>query len=147
MAKQKTNKPSILKIVLKAVAALFLLYMFVNIMIFTIFYMDEVGDYDDNLAYQVDGCNRYYYQKEYAELRDYLMLYNSYEDEFDMYWEIVDGYADYRQYLQWLQTPEDRVQGSSEMATMYKQRVIDNALNCRFEQNRAQLTKYAEEIK
>ena len=52
----------------------------------------------DNKADLVNACDSYYYDGEYGRLRDYLILYDAFDKEFDKYWEIVDGYADYIQY-------------------------------------------------
>lgn len=147
LTKKNNKKPSVFKIIVKLVLALFLLYIFLGLMIGMIYLINEDEYYDNNLAKQVDWCNRYYYEKDYAGLRDHLQLYDDYDEAFDMYWEMADGYSDYMEYKQWLVTPEDRVPGSSDMASYYRQRVIDNAANCEFEQNKGQLQKYAESIK
>ncbi len=94
-----------------------------------------------NKADLVNACDTYYYEGEYGELRDYLLLYDAFDETFDKYWEIVDGYADYVQYEQWKAT-----NGADKKVEEYKQKVTSNYQNCQFETNKNVLKKYYEEI-
>lgn len=141
-----SRPPSIFKIVCKGLAAFFLLWILLYFMIYTIGFVADENGFNRNLAEQVDCCNRYYYEKEYVELREYLLLYDAYDETFDMYWEIVDGYCDYMQYQQWAATPADRVPESIGMMEEYREKIMGNAQNCSFAQNQKQLDIYAAEI-
>lgn len=139
------KQPTALGIIIKSLILSFLVFILGGIMIFTITYV-FIGDYETSEADIVNGCNGYYYEKEYGELRNYLLLFDAFGENYDMYWEIVDGYGDYMQYVQWSSTSEDDVSGSSEMAEHYRKKVEENVNNCKFSQNEEQLRVYLDEV-
>ena len=143
--KSQIQPPKLSKLVLKALAVLFLLGMLVEIMIFTIGFVAEER-MGESAAEIMEWCDGYYYEKEYDELWHNLRLYDAYSPEFDKYWEMVNGYRDYMQYKQWATTPVDKIPESTEMAESYRKKVIENAENCKFDQNKKQLVAYAKEI-
>ena len=146
MMKNSSKPPSVLKIICKGLIACFLLWSLLSFMISTIAYVGEENSFNRNLTEQVNSCERYYYEKEYVELREYLLLYNAYDEVFASYWEIVDGYSDYMQYQQWMATPVERVPETAEMVQEYREKIIENARNCSFERNQKQLDIYAAEV-
>lgn len=146
MIKNGKQSPAPLKLVIKSLAVFFLLCMFLMNLKAMIEIFDEDILHKDNAAYVVNVCNRYYYEHDYARLREYLWLYDAYDECFDVYWEIADGYSDYMQYKQWSATPENRVENSTEMAEFYRKKVSGNVENCKFEQNREILKNFAEAV-
>lgn len=143
--KSQIQPPKRSKLVLKTLAVLFLLGMLVEIMIFTIGFVAEERR-GESAAEIMEWCDGYYYEKEYHELWHNLRLYDAYSPEFDKYWEMVNGYRAYMQYKQWMATPADKMPESVTMTEEYKKKVIKNAENCKFEENKKQLDAYAKEI-
>ena len=141
-----SKAPSVFKILIKIVIALI-----IGIILFGIgvSVLEEVADYNEdrgNMADKVRGCDRYYYDKQYGELRDYLMLYSLYGGEFDIYWEAADGFMDYQQYRQWLRAEKLQTPDAEKMTEMYRQKVLDRAENCVFPKNKKQMEAYALEL-
>lgn len=134
------------RIVIKFCALGFILLMTILFMVFMVQYTAGEHEAGMNLADQMDAYEDYYREKNYSKLRDYLQLFDGYDESFDMYWEAVDGYADYMQYIQWSNTSEDDVEGSQEIARIYKEKVIKNAENCKFSENKKQLEGYVNSI-
>ena len=133
--------PSLPKILLKCVAVFFAVMMLWGIGIFLV---DSIVEYNDekNVADKIRACDSYYYEKDFGDLRDYLILYDLYDTPYALYWEAVDGYNDYQLYLQWTRAAERGLADSSAMAALYKEKVEENYRNCAFENNRSQLASY-----
>lgn len=98
--------------------------------------------YEKDKAARINACDRSYFAGNYIELREYLILYDAYDDEYDKYWEMVDGYIDYMQYKQWKVTDN-----ASEQVALYEKKLYDNYTNCKFETNKNELKKYYEAAK
>lgn len=142
--KEKQLKSSVFNKSLLATGLLFVLIVVVYSIIFGVVF----GEYDDNdKADYVNWCNRYYYAKEYGSLLEELQLFNLYDEEFDIYWEITDGYRDYIEYEQWSSVTDEELPGSSQKAEEYRQKVIDDVKNCEFEANRERLQEFVDKIR
>jgi len=100
----------------------------------------------ESTADVIERCDAVYYEEKYSDLWHDLRLYDAYDENFDVYWEMVNGYRDYMQYKQWVTTPVDKIPESTEMAESYRKKVIENAENCKFDQNKKKLAAYAKEI-
>ena len=100
------------------------------------------SDKMDNIEY----CEREYQDKEYGWLYRNMIYDNCTSEEFDKYWEIVNGYLDYCQYRQWSNVDESELPGCTDKAEEYKQKVMENAENAKFSQNKKRLAEFAEEI-
>ena len=130
----------IIKIVFKSCALAVMLFILVLFLKATV----EAGYDDWDKSKSIDVCNRYYYEKKYGELMDHMCLFDTYDEEFDVYWEMADAYRDCVEYEQWASITEEEFPGSSEMAEKYRQKIIDNTDNCRFEENRTRLEELRE---
>ncbi len=66
-------------------------------------FLDQVseGTWEKDTGRMVSICDRYYYDRNYAELRDELELFDLYGEEFGKYWEAVQGYQTYLNVIQW----------------------------------------------
>ncbi|MBQ4069228.1 MAG: hypothetical protein IJC76_08255 [Lachnospiraceae bacterium] len=106
---------------------------------------DEYSEGDDMVS-RIERCDGEYYEKNYGELYNWLVLDDCKEEEFDIYWEMVNGYFDYCQYRQWSNCDEDKLPGSIEKAQYYREKVIDNANNVKFSMNQRRLEEFAEEL-
>ena len=60
-----------------------------------------------------------------------------------MYWEAANGYMDYSQYVQYQKAVEKGNKDSEIYLEKYKEKVLENKRECRFEQNKEQLESYA----
>ncbi len=146
MTVMNNKQPSVLKIVIKSTVLVFILSMMILLMVFTVQYAAGTYDISMSMAEKMDMCEECYRDKNYSKMRDSMQLFDAYEESFDVYWEAVNGYADYMQYLQWSNTAEEDVEGSEEMAEYYREKIIKNAENCKFSGNKKQLEEYANVI-
>lgn len=140
---KKMNEPSICKIVIKACITIFVLCIFVYITSFTIQFVAE-NSYDaaDETGL-IRHCDTYLYEKDYLSLYDELYSNQAYDEKYDIYWEAANGYMDYVQYVQYQKAVEKGNEDSEIYLEEYKEKVLENEEDCRFEQNKEQLESYA----
>lgn len=101
---------------------------------------------DLNTVRHVGQCHDLYDEGNYGELITYMNLYKLYSENYDMYWEAVDGFLDYQRYLQWVKADTAGVKDSDRQLAYYRQKVSDNAKQSRFEENKELLAGYAEAV-
>lgn len=80
---------------------------------------------------------------DYGTLRETLMTYNMYADEYDRYWEMADAYEDYRK-LVLFQTAAERDDANilyEDRVSRYKEKLRSRYENCQFEENKERLEK------
>ena len=128
------------KLFFKTIGIFLFLFIFIYCAYFIFINYLEDYSWDHNETNRIYGCDSYYYDHDYGNLRDYLTLYNLYDDTYAIYWESVNGFDDYEKYLMWNKT--DNIDKKNE----YKQKVIDNADQCEFSKNQKQLNGYKEAI-
>ena len=107
---------------------------------------DEYFD-DEDMVTRIERCDREYYDKEYGELYYWLVLDDCKEEEFDVYWEVINGYQDYCQYRQWANCDDTRLTGSSNKAEEFRQKVINNVNNVEFSLNQRRFEEFVEKVK
>ncbi|MBQ0066317.1 MAG: hypothetical protein KBT48_11195 [Firmicutes bacterium] len=88
----------------------------------------------------MNSAKIHYENQEFGTLREILDLYDSYDADFDLYWEIADGYADYQEALQYRRSKDE------EEKKAFVQKVKENAQNCRFKENQDFLNAWAKEV-
>ena len=142
---KKEKGPSVFGFVIKTAVALGMVLFLILIAGIILETISEKNGMKD-ATWKMDYMDSLFYDHKYTEIRTELELYELDGEEFDIYWEIVNGYADYMDYLQWARTTEDMVEGSSQKAAEYQQKVIRNAESCRFERNQKQLNAWKEAL-
>lgn len=141
MTKQ-VKMPSLGKLTLKTIIAVviaMLLFLFGAATISII--SEDFVDYGDDTAEMINNCNRYYYNKEYGDLRDSLDLWGLYSEEFDKYWEICDAYELYVECYEYagLEDGTDKVKLlQAQLGTMAQQ--------CRFAENQNRLNQFYSDV-
>ena len=98
--RRNAKKPSVIKMILKTIFVLGMAigWLFTAVsLVWMVF--EEATDYYDSDAYRMNRCDEYYYEKDYAEMLDYMNLYQMYDEKYDVYWEVVDAYVDLQEYL------------------------------------------------
>lgn len=143
--REKMKQPSTLKNVLKA---LLVLLMAVN-WLYTAFAIvhltfEEGTDYYNTDAFLINRCDQLYYQKQYDELFEHMHLYNTYDEKYDVYWEVLDAYTDLQEYLKWQKVSETAIEDAREMEKYYYDKVLKASQNCRFPQNQRYLDDFVE---
>lgn len=140
--KKDRKKPSVVKLVIKTVLAVFTALFLVLLSLEALSeFTDNIVDMEDDIASNIDFCNWRYYDRNYAALREELTLYNLYSEDFDKYWEIVDGYEIYLRCLEYRELPD-----GAEQALEYQQMLERMAADCRFDENRRQLQHYIDAL-
>lgn len=96
----------------------------------------------DNMIRQ---CDEEYYDRDFAGLLWYLKLYELYDDDYAIYWEIVNAYNDYVSWHAWKGALESReMQEAVEKEAQARQRLEENSKNCKFEKNQKILDSFIE---
>ncbi len=143
---KRQHKPSMADMIAKVIVILILGGMYICLALVA---LDEAADYDfadNNMTRYTSGCDEYYYTKKYGQLLGYMKLYDLYKPEFDKYWEIVDGYGDFLQYEQYERAEEMGMEGASEQVAYYKEKLAENAKNCKFPENQERLDEFVSEV-
>lgn len=132
-----------IKIIGKALLSLFLIFCIGSCSISYLYEETAIGKYFTRKDDHKNGLNSakiHYENQEFGTLREVLDLYKSYDSEFDLYWEIADGYADYQEALQYRRSKDE------EEKKTFVQKVKENARNCRFKENQDFLNAWAKEV-
>lgn len=142
--KEKMKQPSLLKMIFKIIVIFLILLFWYTLARFALKKIEQINDFRYNEADWVSMCDYEYYNKNYGMLKDTLMMRNSQEPEYDVYWEAVNGFEDYQMYLQYTKAAAAGMEDAVKIAEEYKQKVIKNAKNCVDSRNLKQLEKYVQ---
>ena len=143
LVRNMMNKPpSVVRIIFKL--GFILLGILFWVSMFQVIW-EEIIDTTDT-ATRVRYCDNYYYAKDYVELREELDNSGMEDQVFDKYREVVYGYNDYLQYVQYKKAVAAGHEESKERMEQYCQKVMDNANNCKFEDNKKQLQEYVDKL-
>ena len=132
-------KVSVKRLVVKTIMALLLLFILIYSAVAVVIYNLEDYSYDNDESNRITACDRYYYEGDCGELRDYLTLYELRGETYDVYWEYVNGYDDYCHFLMW------NKDGNIEKIEFYREKVKSNAKNAS-DRNKKILGSYLEKI-
>ena len=102
----------------------------------------------------------YYNDREFDSLHDYLNLYHLQGEDYGIYWEMVNGYEDYTIYMNYKSMEEqenisfsymgkyDQPQEisfiTSQKIEEYRNKVLENAGNVKYERNKRYFTEFAQ---
>ncbi len=131
------------KIALKA-AAVILIGFIVFEMYWGTFQIAAEGENKISDADGINWCEEYYHERDYAQLYDFLTLYDLYEDCYDVYWEAVNGYEAFIQYDQWHKAAQLGIDGAEQEAQSHYKALEDLARNPEFSQNSRILNGFLE---
>lgn len=142
---KKMRQPSTMKNVLKAILVIILavnwLYMAFAIVGLV---FEEETDYYNTDAFLMNRCDEFYYEKQYDELFEHMHLYDTYDEKYDVYWEVMDAYVDLQEYFKWKNVSETDISDARKMQEMYHNKVVNAAIRCRFPQNQKYLDDFVE---
>ena len=94
-------------------------------------------DRDDvNLVSSINQCEEAYRERDFAALLDRLNLYDLYDPEFDLYWEVAEGYDQMVACRQWLAAAKAGVDGSEQKAQAILEQLRSWAETPQFPQNK-----------
>ncbi len=145
--RRNAKKPSVFKMILKSIFVLGMAigWLFTAVSLVWMAF-EEATDYFNSDAYLINRCDEYYYEKEYAELLDYMHLYDAYDEKYDVYWEVLDAYVDLKEYQKWQKVSETDIEDARKMEDMYFDKVKAAAKNCHFPQNQKYLDDFVESL-
>lgn len=145
--KRKTKRPSAFKNILKAGLVLFLAgnWLYVAVFLVCDTFEDRMDYYEED-AQLINRFDEYYYEKKYDELYDTMHLYHTYDDKYDVYWEVLDAYIDSVECLKWRKVSESQIEDAGEMEKYYYDKVVEAAKKCRFPQNQKYLDDFVESV-
>ena len=134
--------PSTEKLVIKTIIAILIggvLFLFSTALIYGL--SEDFVDYGDDTAAMINNCNRYYYEKQYGELRDSLTLWGLYSEDFDKYWEICDAYELYIQCYEYAGLPD----GHDKLSILQAE-LGNRSRQCRFAENQNKLEQFHNDV-
>ena len=95
----------------------------------------------------LNGAEDNYVNKEYGRLYERLSRFSLTAEAFDVYWEVAEAALALENLKQWHRAEQKGLAGSAEKKEYYYNGVLSYAQNCKFERNRAELERFAEEAK
>ena len=134
---------------------------------FIVIAMALPGEISDHVKYSgkeyyKSRCEEKYIDREFDSLHDYLNLYHLQGEDYGIYWEMVNGYEDYTIYMNYKSMEEqenisfscmgkyDQPQEISFMTSQkieeYRNKVLENAENVKYERNKRYLTEFAQKV-
>ena len=139
------SAPLFFKVTIKIIISILLIIFIILSLKFLLFAVVEHNEFNQYMdigdnADHVNVCDNCYYNGEYGVLYDTLCLYDMYGEKYNQYWEIVNGYIDYEDYLMYHNA------GNEEKASELKAKVLDNFNNCNYNDNKRILEKYKNAI-
>ncbi len=133
MNRQKIPSTSVL--VIKGMFVVCLVMIMVSAILAMMTSDVEQVEYTEEQTRIIHECDQFYYEKQYGQLREYLYTNKLYDEPYDVYWEMVNGYADYIEYV----TYKKGI--NLHKTEEYKKKVIQNADRCRYEKNQKELDR------
>lgn len=133
--------------IIKLVVAVFFLFTLFEMVAMSIEDAAWEAEYHskDNMIRQ---CDEDYYDRDFAGLLWYLKLYDLYEEDYDIYWEAVNAYNDYVSWHAWKETLDSgEMVFAVEKEAEARQKVEENARNCKFEKNQRILDGFVDTMK
>ena len=144
-AKKKSGKVSrggiIFKSVLLAAMLVGLYFAGTGLIKLATYQSNRIGSEDRHL----NNAEEKYVKKEYGRLYEQLSRFSLTTEEFDIYWEIADAAVALEDLKQWHRAEQKGLAGSPEKKEYYYNEVLSYEQNCKFERNRAELSRFAEE--
>ncbi|MDD6482216.1 MAG: hypothetical protein PUF65_08155 [Lachnospiraceae bacterium] len=140
------QKNPIIGIVWKSVLVLYFGMLFYTMIKISV---EMIVDYNQdhyNQAESIERCDYDYYNRNFGGLRETLTLNHLHDEIFDKYWEVVDGYEDYVNYVTWQRAANQGVEESSTQVENYRTAVIENSKNCKFSDNQEILDGFVENM-
>lgn len=93
----------------------------------------------------LNNSEQNYVEKEYGRLYERLSRFSLTMEAFDVYWEIANAAVALEDLKQWHRAEQKGLAGSTEKKEYYYNEVLSYAGDCKFERNRAELERFAEE--
>lgn len=104
------------------------------------------GVWEKDTGRMVSICDRYYYDRNYSDLREQLELFDLYGTEFGKYWEAVEGYQDYLNVLQWTRAEEMGLPQSQGQAVFWRQKLESLARQPEYAENQGIFRSLVEQL-
>lgn len=134
------------RFIIKLIIAIFFLFILYEMIVMSIEDVAWDARYHskDNMIRQ---CDEEYYDRDYVGLSRHLKLYELYEEDYAIYWEVVNAYNDYVSWHAWNGALESgEMPEALEKETQARQRVEQNSKNCKFEKNQKILDSFIEKM-
>ena len=132
----KEKQKMVLGLILRIVACLVLALLLWGVLSM---FLDQVseGTWEKDTGRMVSICDRYYYDRDYAGLRDELELFDLYGEEFGKYWEAVQGYQEYLNVIQWSRAEEMDLPQSQGQTEIWRKKLEDLARQPEYGENKS----------
>lgn len=103
-------------------------------------------EYLNDRSNQMKSCDRSYHDRKFAALYQTMDLYVLRGGDYDVYDEILEAQMDYIDYCSFTGLARQGVEGAEERVEELRQKILQNAKNCRNSSNKKLLEEYCGKI-
>ena len=140
----KQNKNYTFKIIIKIIAIVFTSIMTYSAVLLTFETLYDVN-WEKDETKKFHWLERSYAENDIYDMYDDLLLYDKFDENYSLYWEYVNSYIDYHTFLQWYNT-DDSFEDYEKCVNTYHNKVLENAKNCKYKENKVVLESYANHL-
>lgn len=118
----------------------------VGVLVISIFGVAEAA-VENSIEERMEHIEHYYYAGDYDKMREVLLLYQCFEEEFRPYWEIAEAEQAYHEYLIYEKIAvqnEQRREEYEQKKDESREKLLSIQENSEFEQNKSLLAYYAD---
>lgn len=133
MRAKKKPIPSLPKLIAKGLTVLLLGYLLLELFWFSLIAISGL-DRGSDVDY-ISWCADDYARRDYEELYGTLTLFDLYSEEYDLYWEAVNGYNTYLQCLQYQNAARQGMENADTLASDALAKLETMAASPQFSQN------------
>lgn len=139
------KQPSVLRIGLRIIA-IFLAGFFLYGMCYGVFMLAD-DDYDDVSEKDlIRWCDDDYYARDYDRLYETLSLYDLSGERYDKYWDLVNSYICYENYLMWEKAEAAGINNATEHMEEYYDLLNQSAETCAYPLHKETIEGFVKEI-
>lgn len=138
------KQPSVFKIGLRIIA-IFFAGFFLYGMCYGVFMLAD--DYDDVSEKDlIRWCDDDYYARDYGRLYETLSLYDLNGEQYDKYWDLVNAYIYYENYLMWEKAEAAGLDHAAEHMEEYYDLLYQSAETCAYPLHKGTIEDFMKEI-
>ena len=139
------KQPSVLRIGLRIIT-IFLSGLFLYGMCFGVLMLAD-DDYDDVSEKDlIRWCDNDYYARDYDRLYETLNLYDLSDKRYDKYWDLINAYIYYENYLMWEKAAAAGLENAAEHMEMYYDLLTRSAEACEYPLHKGTIEDFLGEL-
>lgn len=136
----------IIPFILKIIACILVIMLIYSTIQMTIESAWDDARYNSK-EHHLEYCDKYFYDRNFSDLYGELELYDLQSQEFDCYWEVVNGYWDYLEYSMYVNASKQvTTKDYSEKIMFQRDKIENNAKHCKFQSNQKLLNGFVDKL-